>query len=770
MSTDYRVLYLNDTKLLAKTMVILSKKSVDLVNDYLVLKYGSQILDESRPESWKYYLNISGQYHSTDKMMTVTSLDTLETIDFTLENLEIHTATASAYAYGTRFFYGLLERYPDQEQLILGILNPVDINKAIESRDGTIMTFPKGLVESQEITLIDELQDWIYLFIDRWDTQAYGVSSSLYATAQHAILYLQLLPKILNLRLKRCKTNEAHSFHIRSYLASHGNLDRFYDYMTTKQALFLYRNLNYLQLNNGRTEIFEWLVQKILTDRNIPLAEYQLRLQGTFDENYFPDYKFKKIPINTDFNTPNIDYFPLKSLLAKEESLANGNTDYIFHSQDVVDKTLKNAASSVLLTKDLESSMVDHAGNEVYPLYDILFDLWAWLSANDLYHVAINFKDPKTGELRSIFSDDAFVYYVYLMMKALNAPISKVPSYILSRVPKLSPPSLNQVLVGTEREFSEKTILAKFLLAKQPRISKMFSVTSFNQLGTELFNAANRQWYLMSRTEHLFERAEVENMVSQFYRNAVVKFSDDGQDFSTWLKEKSLPDYEYTPNECYELMQNIYIAATGHSQDPTRVLANIQKAMLSIMEQLSSYSVQYIQQINSSPIKMVNWAAIRLGNLDAISKSEELLEQSRIFSNLYAASKDDEKLHFKGAEAITPLAVLSHHKESKEIGLNLKSSSEYVDRFKVTFPTIRARANYAEYRENISSKTVGVGLETYLKLTPSQQSSVRDIYDGVNFQLSETSNQIPLQDAVHFTTLPSESFLPIVNNAIDSIE
>lgn len=770
MSTDYRVLYLNDTKLLAKTMVILSKKSVDLVNDLLILKYGSSIVDQSDPKTWKYYLNISGQYHRTDKLMQVTSLDTLETIDFTLENLQIHTATAEAYSYGTRFYYGLLERFPDQEQLILGILNPVDIDTAISSPDGTILTFPKGLVESQEITLISELQDWVYRFIDRWDTQAYGVTSSLYATAQHAILYLQLLPKILNLRLKRCKTNEAHSFHIRSYLASHGNLDRYYDYMTTKQALFLYRNLDYIQLNNGRTETFDWLVSKILTDRNIPLAEYQLRLQGTFDKNYFPEYKFKKIPINTEYNTPNQDYFPLQTLLNKETPLAIGNTDYIYHSAETVDKTLKNAASSVLLTKDLESSMVDHAGNEVYPLYDILFDLWGWLASKKLYHVAISFKDPKTGELRSMFSDDAFIYYLYLMMKALNAPIDKIPKFILARVPKLRLPTLDELKIGTERKFVEREEIAKFLLAKQPRITQAYSVSSFNKLGTELFNANNRQWYLISRTEHLFERAEVEKMVSKFYQDSVITFADDGKDFALWLKDKSLPDYNYSTNECYELMQNIYIAATGHSQDPTRVLANIQRAMLSIMEQLSSYSIQYIQQINSSPIKMVNWAAIRLGDLGAYAKNESLLEQPNIYLDLYAISRAKEKFNFKAVESLQPEIVVSKHKENLKVPYSIKLDERTTDYVSVRFPSVRAEVSYPGLNPAISDKTIGIGLETYLNLTPSQQSSVRDIYNSPSVQLTTSSNVIPMNDIIHFNQVPSETFLPIVNNTIDPNE
>lgn len=51
-------------------------------------------------------------------------------------------------------------------------------------------------------------------------------------------------------------------------------------------------------------------------------------------------------------------------------------------------------------------------------------------------------------------------------------------------------------------------------------------------------------------------------------------------------------------------------------------LKDIQKAMLGIMSQLSSYSVQYIQQINESALVMLDWGHVRWHYLGGSAKHQ----------------------------------------------------------------------------------------------------------------------------------------------------
>ena len=309
LDNPYYTLYLNDVFKLAQTLVIKVSSVAESINQLIRLKYGEDAVDNYNPYSWKYYMNLAGNYHSTDTIMKVRSLDTLEEIVFSRQNLLDHPSTKDAYGYGSRYCKQLMQKYPTQEALILGILYPCDIKKAIEAEDGSIIGYPKFLVEEQEITLIKELEFFIKRFMSRWDVPAFEINSRMYRVAHLSILYSLLVPKILNLRLLRCKTDEAHSFHIRMYLASYGKLDQYMDYMTLKQQLFLYRNIKYINHNAGQTTIFKWLIDRLLTDRKIPISEFIVRHQDTFNEEYQPNYLFRKKPINTQFYVPEKDYF-----------------------------------------------------------------------------------------------------------------------------------------------------------------------------------------------------------------------------------------------------------------------------------------------------------------------------------------------------------------------------------------------------------------------------------------------------------------------------
>src|SRR5690606_6740159 len=132
MSNTYYNIYLKSVFSLAKTLVIKCSLTADGMNNELRLN-GIPI-DDSDPTTWKYYKNLAGMYHFTDTLMEIVSMDTLEVIAFTKENMRLHRATAKAYAYGTKYFNELSAQYPGQEDLIMGILNPVDMDVAIAAR------------------------------------------------------------------------------------------------------------------------------------------------------------------------------------------------------------------------------------------------------------------------------------------------------------------------------------------------------------------------------------------------------------------------------------------------------------------------------------------------------------------------------------------------------------------------------------------------------------------------------------------------------------
>ena len=61
-ATDY-TLFEESTLLLARTLTIGHKMVAESINNYLI---DNDYPVSDRPEEWKYYLNLAGEYHQSD--------------------------------------------------------------------------------------------------------------------------------------------------------------------------------------------------------------------------------------------------------------------------------------------------------------------------------------------------------------------------------------------------------------------------------------------------------------------------------------------------------------------------------------------------------------------------------------------------------------------------------------------------------------------------------------------------------------------------------
>ena len=609
---DYR-LYLDSTFQLAKTMSIKHEDAATLMNTGLMERYGKISVDLNTPTSWKYYLNAAGEYHSTDTLMEVVSLDTLETIAFTKSNLYEHTATTAAYQYGTRYYQTLVQAYPDQENLILGILYPCNLYYAVSAPNGAILAYDTNLIEPQEATLLHDLEQWIQRYMARWHVRAFIHSDTLYAAAQVAGLYLQLVPMVLNLRLRRCKTPEAHSFHIRQYLASHGRLDRYWDFLSLKQALWLCRNLDSLQHYVGHQATLDVLIRHLLSDRYIPIADYTMKQLTSYDTDFYPAYEFVKKPLNGQYNMPRKDSFTLDELLLREQPLAPGNASLAAEERQGIDLAFKTSISGVVQTKDLESSLIDYTDAVPYKLTDVLLNHWLYFISVDRYPIVVNFRDPVTGDQRSLSSRNAFLYLVYLTAVQYGYALETIPELQANHVfrwPVLAVASHEQW--GGRNRISRAEI--QYWINRVPRLRSFYSRTAFFSWGQQAFGLQHQHWYWVSRIENQTARAEAEQLIEALHHDPVIRLPEVGQSYRAWLAEHSLPEANYTRSESQLLIQTVFTAATGYRKDPTKMAMNIQKAMLGILKQLSSYSIQTIAQVNEKPVRLIEWGSIRLGD------------------------------------------------------------------------------------------------------------------------------------------------------------
>ena len=599
---------------MAKTMTIKSLATAFTINDTLKLM-GHQINEEDL-SSWKYFMNMAGQYHSLDTVMTVVSLDTLQTIEFTVTNLQTHRATRDAYVFDSRYYRELLSRYPNQETLILGILNPVDLNTAIAAPDGAILYYDPKLVEENETNLIPRLQEWVDGVYARWHVSAYQLTDDLYVPAFLSMLYTFIPTAILNIRNSNCHTRYAHSFHIREFLASHGKLHVFLDYLTKAQMLWLYRNIRYIHRNAGKQGTMDWLVENILTVRDIPLAEWNMvhNLEEMPDTALYPKVEFVRTPLNFGRHLAGKDVKTIEDMLNDEQPIARGNRRVQDEAEVEIRRQMETSIRNEYPTKVLESSMLDMKDAFPFTFADFLLNHWLFLSHTERYNSYINFEDPRTGEHTTMAVGDAFVVFLYALNRKFGIELPQVPILQADLVRRIPMPTREMIRDKTEAKYLSDEILDKYYEILPP-VGTYISIAGFREGMSKCYDALKQQWFIWTQQEHYRVRGQAEIAGLFFYQDYTCDLAEE-QTYESWFAERSMNYGAYTDLECDLLAETILTKATGADLFQEISLAELQEALIRLMSRLSSYTVQYLYEINDSPIKILDWNQVRIGDVD----------------------------------------------------------------------------------------------------------------------------------------------------------
>ena len=737
--SNYYQLYINSVIKLASTLVIKSAETADGLNSYVLDYYGSGALDTLNPHSWKYYMNISGEYHPTDAEMYVVSLDTLENIKFSKEILKTHLATYDGYKYGTRQYKELVNRYPDQELLIRGILYPIDIDVAINAKDGTILIYPTELIEYNEYSLITNLQNWIYGYKERWVNKQFGISDKLYPATALGIMYLNLVPAIINFRLAACKTNEAHSFHVHQYLASHGFLNTYLDTMTIKQALFFYRNIAYIERNSGKKEIFNWLIEHVMTERSLPIAEYEMRhnLANQPDELY-PTLTFNKQPINSAGSANPKTVFSLNEVLDKEDSLARDNLEYKNLDMPVIKSAMENSLHNVQETKMLESSVIDYTNSSPYNIEDILLNHWLYLSSIDKYKAYVLVTNPKTDEKLSLSAKDAYILYLYCYCKSIGIKLEHIPNMIAYRVQQTITRINNHstivdfdiLLKLVDQKIVNKSII-EFAVSMQPNIATIISTQAFYSTCTQIYDAAQMQRRLVSTQEHFIARGMVANAIDRIYADVVCYLVDGEMLYPDWFLARTLDIEDLSRDELVLLYSDILKQSTGLAVNTTSSLKTLQKAMVNLLSQLSSYTIQFVSEINDTNIKQTDWPSVRVGTVKG--NNNAVIDVPNLFVDLihYDTNVNSAlKVDLSNDNVIGTIRTKDLISEKILFDFYAKLGHPGTIIFEImNISNIQVKPTIPLVKNSMDVIPV-IGIDKYLSLTQAQQQNMKDVYNS----------------------------------------
>lgn len=614
MSTNYFNLFKEDTIKLCKSLVIKSENISTAINNNL-RDYGFQVGDD--PYRWKYYLNLAGEYHQTDVPMTVVSLDTLETIDFTKTNLEKHKTTRKQYTLFSTYYENLVARYPEQEELIRGIINPVTIKTAVEAKDFTILAHEPDFMESQEENLLREMQNWVTGFTHRYHVDGFNVTNDLFHSALLGVMYLQLPLAVMNIRLANTHTEMVHSYHIWSYLASHSRLDDYRKFLTLEQSIWLYRNIRWLEANVGKKEVFDALVENMLTKRNLNLYGYDhLHDVGELDEVLKPDSKLRRFPINNELGPVMVR--TIREVLDLEDPLALWNIDHKDLHEVEHREALNNADYDSLPTKILESEATDDAGSQPFTLPHVLFNEWIAWSCTNRYTANVTITNPFTNESMQLAAKDAVIAYFYCFNKANGYDLKTMPNLFCHHVRRIETFNVDELRNLYRKDRTDPTVVSN-LLGAMPSIDLYTNAEDFYNGCVGIYKAFQYQRIITGGEEHFITAGEYKKIVEYCYCDYIANF--EGLSLDGWMSDKGLGFDELSREDAGLIANEILTTATGAYLNADESLKDLQAAMVGIVKRLTSYDLQWIETTNEVEVKKLDWATIRGGDFLSMSRS-----------------------------------------------------------------------------------------------------------------------------------------------------
>lgn len=657
---------------LARTITI----KMDLVHEAIntELTYKGYQIDKFDLTRHKYYMNLAGQYHQYDHdllrgkyntdyiMVTIATDNGFDRVPFVKELFHGPKANRSLlneYQMNSDFYKRLVRQYPEFETLIIGILNPIDIETAITAPNGSILSIaysqrqvrangevfyevPESvegtrttkLVEPQEHNLVNELQKYIDKLMFRWVVNDYAKLDDMYAPFILGTIASLLPGKIMNIRLANCHTPFVHSFHIYHYLESHGGLGKYMNQIPQAQILYLYRNVRYLELNLGKSYTFNQILDKMLTPAGVPLAGYFLKhdLSEMSNDELLPESYLEREHLNFKSLGAGDDTRDIQEILEEQIPLARDNYKYVSQVERVTQQRARRSEDDELLTKVLESELIKITTPLPVEFTSMLVWYWVYLSSRGFYTGSVFVTNPVTKDRIAITPLNGFILYLYCVnLGVTRTKLENIPNglaiarYILKSdytddVPEYPGFDIHPL----------ETMMAKHIDTTKLSINQISTIVgkyegsyrahdpkSFYTLVESHYGEMQRRFFEVCKLENLYARGYGEYVFKQsFWHDIPVTLADsDDVSYESWLTKIGVDFKFFTPDDYITLATSLLEACTGMEGKSQLNKRLLQQAMVDILKHFSSYTTHVLSSVSDSSITNLQGKYLRLSEL-----------------------------------------------------------------------------------------------------------------------------------------------------------
>lgn len=424
--------YLPELHNLVRSILIKSSHQAIMINKHIIKTYGSNaVVDDIT--TWRYYLNLNGQYHTTNELMEIYVLELNEIKPLTKELLDTYSKTKDDLATYTGSFINLVKLYPTNELLIRGMIKPIDIETAYNTEDGHILQYSNLYIEDNEIEVINKLSKYTESIYYRWFNEMYIEVSNYYVATFLTFLYSTLSIKIDSIRLENIHTHRVAKHHIDLFFQSNLNIDT--TYMNPKSKLWLYQNLRTAMINVGKDETLEQIIDNVLTPNGVGVGKLLLKKAkpDLITENLLIH---NKPSVDTDRVTqlivePKNDLYYSDGLTVSEIISMEVDNGYIHDSvYDDINNLVEVVTDKLRNNNEINSDtkVIHLLGKESrdilpFPRVNMVLDNLFYMSLNSVNDYTITYLDENTNNTYTITFNQAIrlLGYYLLSLGGINS-------------------------------------------------------------------------------------------------------------------------------------------------------------------------------------------------------------------------------------------------------------------------------------------------------------------------------------------------------------
>jgi len=592
---------------LAKSLIIKSDIIAQQMNLAITQKGGYVSSDRN---TWRYYLHLAGRRHDLDQPILITSLDTQELIELTTANLSIHKKTSNVYRSNTEYIDQLILANLDYAVYIKGCFWPIPLRVSVSVRDNSILYYNPTLVESQEQSLIRNLEDKITAFHVRYMADGWRVHNDAFVLAFYNMLYPALPGMLMRLRTEKQHTLETHSYFVTEFLASHQELHEFIPYLTRNQMFTVYRNIRYWERNSGKKDIFDTMVNTFFTGWSMPAVAYRVG-QQIHDPSSGKDEDLTPLPVGyqealnyTERNSGrDLDLVTTADIIQKEVRLAYNNFVHQAEYQRSLDTRLSLTQYPNLTTKLVEVTAIDPEAVERFEFTHGLFNEWLHLAAKGRYNILQDFLNPTNGETIRLNSKELMALYLYAGFKGYSGiALEKIPTFNALGVQIkrwVSVGEMQRYLVPDSWEGRYDKTVNYFADTQVDVIGDVLSNDEFYDMASTMINNKRRRWTYAYNRRKMKDRAAALQLFAYHYRDYRCDLGLPYENYDAFFQALGF-DYTIISDETWQdIATDAFNIATNLDNRATLSQSEIQRAMVKLMSKLSSYSIHFAARMSS---------------------------------------------------------------------------------------------------------------------------------------------------------------------------